>query len=94
MIPKGRSMPPWPPPGAAQLRSRSAILVFSQQISDDGKYALLELVARDRSAFQSILNDRQVKVFIKGTDKKDDIEKELKKFKKDFDLNQFGVVMP
>src|SRR5258708_16110130 len=84
----------WPPPASAQLRARSTILAFSQQVSDDGRFALLELVARDRSAFQSILNDRQVKECIKGMDNKDDIEKELKKFKKDFDLNKFGVVMP
>ena len=85
---------PWPPPSASQTGSRSTILAFTQQVSDDGKSALLELVALDRSAFQAILNDKQVKVFVKGTDKKDDIEKELKKYKKDFDLDKFGVVMP
>ena len=85
---------PWPPPSATQALVRSTILAFSQQVSDDGKSAIVELVARDRSAFQDILSDKQVKVFFKATDKKDDIEKELKKFKKDFDLNQFGVVMP
>jgi hypothetical protein len=85
---------PWPPPSATDAQSRSTILAFSQQISDDGNSAIVELVAQDRSAFQAVLNDKQVKVFVKGTDKKDDIEKELKKFKKDFDFNQFGVVMP
>ena len=40
------------------------------------------------------MNDKQIKVFIKGKDKKDDIERELKKFKKNFDLGNFGVVMP
>jgi hypothetical protein len=85
---------PWPPPSATQAGARGTILAFAQQVSDDGKSAIVEFVARDRSAFQSILNNKQVKVFVKGTDKKDDIEKELKKFKKDFDFNQFGVVMP
>lgn len=85
---------PWPPPSAPQVRSRSTIVAFTQQLSDDGKSALIELVALDRSAFQAILNDKQIKVFVKGTDKKDDIEKELKKYKKDFDLDKFGVVMP
>ena len=70
------------------------IVAFMQQTSDDGKYALVEYVAKDPAALQPILNDKSIKVFIKGKDKKDDIEKELKKYKKDFDLNNFGVVMP
>jgi hypothetical protein len=43
--PKRPQYAPWPPPTAAQARSRSTILAFSQQVSDDGKFALLELVA-------------------------------------------------
>jgi hypothetical protein len=92
--PKRPQYAPWPPPSATDMQSRSTILAFSQQVSDDGKSAIVELVARDRSAFQTILNDRQVKVFVKGTDKKNDIDRELKKVKKDFDVNRFGVVMP
>jgi hypothetical protein len=42
-----------------QARSRNTILPSSQQISDDGKFALLELVAQDRSAFQAILELEQ-----------------------------------
>ena len=70
------------------------IVAFMQQTSDDGKYALVEFVAKDPAALQPILNDKSLKVFIKGKDKKGDIEAELKKYKKDFDLNKFGVVMP
>ena len=92
--PKRPQYAPWPPPSATQARSRGTILAFTQQLSDDGKSAIVELVASDRSAFQAILNDKQIKVFVKGTDKKDDIEKELKRYKKDFDLDKFGVVMP
>jgi hypothetical protein len=65
-----------------------------QQLSDDGKSALVEFVARDMSAFTAILGDKSIKVFVKGKDKKGDIEAELKKYKKDFDLNRFGLVMP
>ena len=45
-------------------------------------------------AFDPIFRDKRpdIKVFEIGKDKKDDIEKELKKFKKDFDLNTFQVV--
>jgi hypothetical protein len=87
--------PQYAPAAAVQgMPGRSGIIGFAQQISDDGKYALVEYVARDKAAFQAILSDKQVKVFFKGTDKKDDIEKDLKKYKKDFDLNKFGLVMP
>ena len=72
----------------------SGIIAYSFQVSDDGRYALAEFVARDRAAFAAILADQQVKAFTKGKDKKDDIEKELKKYKKDFDLEKFGLVVP
>jgi hypothetical protein len=67
---------------------------YSQQLSDDGKLALVEFVARDRAAFQAIFNDKTIKFFEKGKSKKQDIETELKKYKKDFDLNKFGTVVP
>jgi hypothetical protein len=51
-------------------------------------------VARDREAFAAIFKDKSVKVFEKGKDKKEDIDKELKKFKKDFDIEKFGAVRP
>jgi hypothetical protein len=73
----------------------TAIIAFAQQISDDGQYALVEFVAHDRAAFQAILDDKSVKVaFEKGKHKREDIERELKKYKKEFNLDQFGVVMP
>ena len=89
--PKRPQYAPWPPnpPG-----SQTGIIAFSQQLSDDGKFALVEFVARDRSAFAAILSDKQLKVFEKGKDKKDDVEKELKKYKKDFDLSTLGTVLP
>ena len=83
-----------PLPRTAPNQPLPGIIAYMQQISDDGKYALVEYVAKDPSAFQAILNDKSIKVFVKGKDKKGDIEAELKKYKKDFDLNKFGVVMP
>jgi len=82
---------PWPPAATA---SRTAIIAYSHQVSDDGKSALVEFVARDRSAFQAIFNDKSVTVFEKGKDKKSDIENALKKYKKDFDLSKLGMVLP
>jgi hypothetical protein len=82
---------PWPPSTSA---SRTAIISFSHQVSDDGRFALVEFVARDRQAFEEIFNDKTIKVFEKGKDNKDDIDKELKKFKKDFSLDKLGAVRP
>jgi hypothetical protein len=89
--PKRPQYAPWP---LSRSRSRTDILAYSHQISDDGRFALVEFVARDRRAFLAIFNDKTLKVFEKGKDKKDDIEKELKNFKKDFDLNQFATRVP
>jgi hypothetical protein len=44
---------------------QSGIIAYSHQVSDDGKYALVEYVARDRSAFAPILADKSIKVFVK-----------------------------
>lgn len=74
---------------------RTDILAYTQQLSDDGKYALVEFVAQHPAAFQTVLADKSIKViFEKGKSKKDDIEKELKKYKHDFNLDGFSVVMP
>jgi len=89
--PKRPQYAPWPPTGA---KSPNGIIAFSHQVSDDGTFALVEFVARDRSAFQQILADKSLKVFDRKKDKKDDIEKELKKYKHDFDISKFGTVMP
>jgi hypothetical protein len=83
-----------PLPSTGPNQNQAGIIGYMQQISDDGKFALVEFVARDRSAFAAILADKTIKVFVKGKDKKGDIELELKKYKRDFDLSNFGLVMP
>ena len=85
---------PWPPRPAGTVPSRTDIIGYMQVASDDKKFALVEFVAQDMAAFAAILNDGQLKVFEKGKNTKNDIEGELKKFKKDFSLDSFGVVMP
>jgi hypothetical protein len=81
-------------PGTAPDPSRSGILAWSQQVADDGKMAIVHLVAADRNAFAAILADKrpEMRVFEIGKDKREDIEKELRKFKKDFDLDTLKVV--
>lgn len=84
------------PPQRGQAPSRTGIIAFTFQLSDDKRSALVEYVARDRSAFQAILADKSsnVRVFQKGKDKREDVLRELRKYKKDFDIDRFGVSVP
>jgi hypothetical protein len=76
--------------------STPAIVAFSSVVSDNGQYAVVEFVARDRSAFRAILSEKRadVRVFEKGKARKTDIDTEVRKFKADFDLDNFGVALP
>lgn len=80
---------PWPPAPA-----RTEIMAYTQIPSDDGKYALVEFVALDWAAFAPIFKDKSIAAFHKGWDKKDDIARELKKYRKDFDIEKFAAVLP
>ncbi|MCX6622803.1 MAG: hypothetical protein NTY38_17405 [Acidobacteria bacterium] len=74
--------------------SSKRLIGFSFMVSDDGKSALVEFVARDRSAFADILTNRQqsvANIWQKHEATKDDVEKEFRKLRKDFDINSFGV---
>jgi len=62
--------------------------------SDDGRYAIAEFVAYNRSAFQAIFNDKSITVFEKGSATKAAIEAALQQYRKSFSLDQFGTVMP
>jgi hypothetical protein len=81
-------------PAAATRARRTGIIAYSHVLSDDKKTALVEFVALQPSAFQAILADKSVKSFRRGQAKKEDVDKELKKYKRDFDINRFGVVLP
>lgn len=74
----------------------SGIIAFTFQESDNGRFALVQLVARDRAAFEQIFADRhpQVKIFEKGKDKKADIEREFRTHKGNFDLDKLNVNVP
>jgi hypothetical protein len=92
--PKRPMYAPSPTEVQASIVTRQGILGFSYVASDDGHFALVEFVARDRSAFQAILSDTSVKSFLKGRDKREDMEAEFLKHKKNFDFAHFGVRMP
>ena len=79
-----------------RAQERLGIIGFGFEASDDGKFALVEFVARDRSGFDEVMRalGTQVKFFRRGFDRKADIELEFRKYKKDFDLDQLRVVVP
>jgi hypothetical protein len=69
------------------------IVSFTAVLSDDKRFALVELVAWDRKAFEEILKDTRpdMKRFDlqKGAARAEDIETEFRKYKKDFDFRKF-----
>jgi hypothetical protein len=77
--PKRPLFAPWP----ATAETKSAILSYSQQVSDDGAYAIVEFVARDKAAFKAIASDARVKVIEREGRKDEDIEQELRRYKHD-----------
>ena len=74
--------------------SPDGIIAFTQVPTDDGKFAIVEFVARSRKAFQAILADTAITTFEKGAQSATAVEAALRKLKKDFDLVKFEVVMP
>ncbi|MFN3324324.1 MAG: hypothetical protein ACK5AZ_12570 [Bryobacteraceae bacterium] len=69
------------------------IIAYSWVPSDDGRFALVEFVARDRSAFEAIVQENRsdVKRFERGKARREEIEAEFRKHKKDFNFNAFGA---
>jgi hypothetical protein len=72
-------------PDSKDLHNPNGIHSYRWEASDDGRYAIVEFVARNRAALLPILNDaRVVRAFEKGRVKKtDNIEAVLKTFKRD-----------
>jgi hypothetical protein len=91
MIGSGKGDDPKRPlfaPLPSEMRRPGGIQEFSYELSDDGKYAIIEFVASDRSAFDAMLRDtRAVKAFEKGKHKREDIERELRIFRRSFSFD-------
>ena len=68
------------------------IVSFQFEVSDDGKIALVELVARTPDAFKAILAERRpdVRIFRKGLTTKEEVEQAFKPHKKDFSADSFA----
>jgi hypothetical protein len=76
-------------PIGVESRDSSGIIECRWTPSDDGRYAVVEFVALSRKALQPILSDpRTLKAFERGKSKKDDIERELRIYRKDFSLEE------
>jgi hypothetical protein len=86
-------------PGQA-AKSTGRIIAYTCKPSDDGRFALVEFVATDRAALDEILKETHadVKVFRLGEQSRKSALAELRKFRKDFDLNldssKFGAIVP
>ena len=87
--PKRPKYVPWPP-----SQDPNGIIAFTFEPTDDGQRAVVEFVARNRAAFQAILNDKTITVFEKGKSSKGDIESAVQQGRKDFNMDTFGTVMP
>jgi hypothetical protein len=83
-----------PLPARGTAASRSGIIAFACQPSDDKALALCEFVAADPAALRPILSDQLVKSFEKGKALKADVETEFRKYKKDFSLDKLMLRVP
>jgi hypothetical protein len=81
------------PAQSEAVATGEGIIAFTSVLSDDGRFALVEFVARDRAAFRHIFagRDSRVRIFEKGKSRKADIENEFRRHRRDFDL---GAVLP
>ncbi len=76
--------------------SRAEILGYACIPSDDLQHAICEFVEQGRAALQPLIADSLLagKVFEKGKTKRADLEQELRKYRKNFDLDKFpGVTL-
>lgn len=67
------------------------ILGYRYQVSDDGRFALVEFRANHALAFDEIMAHRSpdVKIFRIGAAKRQEIEGEFRRHKRDFDWDSF-----
>lgn len=75
-------------------KDRRGIIAYQFQVSDDGKFALVEFVAAERSAFATVLSAQQpqMQVFEREKSTRQQVETEFKKYKRDFSFDHFQPV--
>jgi hypothetical protein len=79
--------------GARPPANPGPLLSWSMTPSDDGKFAIVVFTASDPKALEPILNANRpdVKVFIRGQHSKQEIEQELRRVKRDFNVDQLAT---
>jgi hypothetical protein len=84
-----------PPPNQISPTARAGVILgYTHVLSDDGKFALVEYVARDKSAFSAILADTSIQVWLKGRDSRAAAITAFQQHKANFDFSNFGVRLP
>jgi hypothetical protein len=83
-----------PAPSALSPSTRTGIIGYTHVLSDDGKFALVEFVARDRSAFSTLLADTSIQAWLKGRDNLSAALAAFQQHKANFNFSHFGVRMP
>lgn len=82
-------------PGPSAVPAHSGIVSWTFQLTDDNKMAIVQIVAPDRRAFdtifQAIPSRPDIQVFEIGKDSKTTIENAIGKVKQGFSLKNFGV---
>jgi len=94
LVGAGTPADPKRPQHAPLASDPNGIVAFYFEPTDDGKSAVVEFVARDRGAFAVLLADRALTAFEKGRAARAQIETAIRRVRKDFDLDKFGLVMP
>jgi hypothetical protein len=81
-------------PGPSDAPSRAGIIAWSMLPTDDGKMAIIHVVAVDRRAFAAIFADTrpEIKVFEIGVDSRRAIEAFMQAHKANFNLDSLRVV--
>lgn len=94
LVGAGTPADPKRPQYAPLVSDPNAIAAFYFEPTDDGNSAVVEFVAQNRSAFAALLANRALTLFEKGRVPKAQIETAIRRARKDFDLDKFGLVMP
>jgi len=69
------------------------LLGFTAELSDDGRFALVEFAAKERSQLNILVNSGQ-RLARKDSAAKDAIYEEFKQYKRTFNPQRFGVAIP
>ena len=80
-------------PKRPQYTDAPGLTGFTAELSDDGRYALVEFVAKDRKLLDLIANSG-LRLERKDSSTKDSIYEDFKRYKKSFKQERFGLAIP